>query len=265
MFFDSSAANIMTDHKVKIEIDGAKEIASSIDENLSETRKSAFGFLGKISNGAAEELGLLFENHVKFYRVKNALNYMTKLQEQHQHLGLTEQFKIDPKLLIGIAESVAVESDDNLQKWWVGITLGSMSENPTDSNLPFIDIMKKLTVLQCKVFELGCRTTKISVSAHGLFGCENTKTELDELIEHTGCKDVHVLDRECDLLRYYGLIENGFTSGLGKDDSTSPNIDLRPTVLGLEFFARCNGHLGDLLEFYQKSDEPICSGCGMIH
>lgn len=246
---------------VNLKIDGLPEISESVGKNVTEIRTGIQGFLGRICNGAASEIGLILEDKAKYYRVRNALTYMAKLQKHHDHLDLGDELKIHPKILLGIAEGASLQDKDDLQAWWVGITISSMKEDPNDENLPFVNTMKELTTLQAKIFELGCLKVKAIESSNGLIMSEPVKVTFDELVEFTNCNSLSLLDREADMLRKHGLIDHGF-SAISKD---SLDIDLAPSTYGLEFFARCNGHFGDLLNFYERSSAKPCKNCGMFH
>jgi len=78
--------------------------------------------------------------------------------------------------------------------------------------------------------------------------------EEEELEQIAGISDPFRLDRELDHLRTLGLIENqgGFATF-----SPAPRANIQPSALALYFYAKCSGHAGTPVDFYDlRSQVP---------
>jgi hypothetical protein len=74
----------------------------------------------------------------------------------------------------------------------------------------------------------------------------------DEMIHLTGTKDLSKIDRNILQLSILGLLE---PREKAKYFSFAQTANLTPTALGLELYARCQGHRGAPFEYYAAQDK----------
>lgn len=104
--------------------------------------------LKKLAGPAFEELGAIFADNVRVYRVKNLLKTTEKTKRILLDAGLRPN-PIPSRLLLPILDTCSVEDNDDLQERWAGLLASASQE--TDSLSPsFIETLKQLTPEEAK-------------------------------------------------------------------------------------------------------------------
>ncbi len=120
------------------------EIPTKVYDDLS-------GFLGKLCGPGGEELGLLFRDKIKAWRMINLARTFCKVEEM---IGAKEigKEKVSPRVIAAIADPASYCEDDTLQSMWAGLIAGSRcTDGKEDHNLIFIDILEALSVFQARL------------------------------------------------------------------------------------------------------------------
>lgn len=220
------------------------------------TEKSVDGlgsFLGKICMPVAEELGLYFQDKVKVWRASNAMKIEQKAQEIALAKGGIEGKSVHPLLAWKIIENGSFADTPELQKVWAGLLSSSLDYCPDDSNHIFIDLVGQLTSIQVKIIEYSCLTANKYVTSKGYIQSESLILDDTIVTEITGCSDIHRLDREMDRLSGLGLF-GGWGGGYDPENNT---VDLTPSALALQLFARCCGSNEDPVSFYKAKTRSV--------
>ena len=128
-----------------------KEIAKSLGKELV---NQAFGFINDIIRPSTKELGGLFADWIKSFRLKNQIKMIIKAAEIHAQLGLKRQ-KIPLKLLAEMLDNSAWEEDEGLRKKW-SILLANSATNGEDKSQfsIFTEILRQMSPLQAKCLEV---------------------------------------------------------------------------------------------------------------
>ncbi len=105
----------------------------------------------KLAGPLAEELGLMFGDKARVYRVRNLVKVIEKTQKilADSHLSGSP---VPPRIFLPIIESASLEDDDYLQMRWAGL-LASASADPQSLSPAFVEILKELTPGQAKALE----------------------------------------------------------------------------------------------------------------
>lgn len=247
------------DINLNINAPGLKDLGEATKEIATKTTDGAIGFLRAICVPAAEQFGKALEDKVKEWRYINFINFIDKTKKLHKEKNIDPKNQINPRIMIEIGEEVSKQDDDTLQNWWAGITVSACDKNPTDEQLIFVNLMKKITRLQAKILSYSCTNSTIQHSPNDeIIISKPLIVTRDELIKLTGIDNIHTLDRELDSLSSIGLL--AFGGGFNISEK-SLHATITPSALALHFYARCQGEAKDLNSFYSsilmdKSEMP---------
>lgn len=128
-----------------------KEIAKSLGKELV---GQAFGFINDIVRPPAKELGGLFADRIKLFRLNNQFKMLKRAAEIHEQIGLQKQI-IPLKLLAEILDNCAWEEDEELQKKWSVLLANSATRGEDKSQYSiFSEILRQMSPAQAKCLEV---------------------------------------------------------------------------------------------------------------
>lgn len=214
--------------------------------------KSASGIgelLSAICMPAAMEFGLLFQDKMRYWRLNNVINMITKSKEKFEFTDDKLQMKLNPRIGVEIIEGASWQDDKLILEMWAGLLVSSLDKNEgNDSNLIFINILKSLTSLQCKLLNYLCQNSKVLYDKNGLIYTDSVcEIQMAKLYEISGTNDINRLDREIDHLRALELLPNsGFFSnggGFSINQEDFSKVSLKPSCLALHLYSKVNGHM----------------------
>jgi hypothetical protein len=105
----------------------------------------------KLAGPMADELGQMFGDKVRIYRVQNWVKTLQKTDRILRDAGLSPR-AVPPRLLLPIAENSSVEDSESLQEMWAGLLATASQE--TDAVSPsFIETLKQLTPEEARNLE----------------------------------------------------------------------------------------------------------------
>ena len=214
----------------------------------------ALAFLRRICPSATQELKLLFREGLGNIRTESAVEIALRAEAL---LGLepdSEKLRIPKELVLRIVENGSWSEDDLSQRLWAGMLATSCTPGGNDdSNMHLVKIMSELATIHNRIFDAACsRSTKI-LSEPGSITALPVICSSEELIQIAGAHDLMKIDRNLLQLSDLGLLEPRIKS---KYFVFTDEANLHPTSLGLELYARCHGHRGEALGFYDLSSPP---------
>jgi hypothetical protein len=206
---------------------------------------------------ALEEVGLYFRDGVARFRAARATAVAQKAEARMRELGIDQDgVKVHPRLGIAIIDKASWTDDDELQDLWAGLLVSSATpDGRDDSNLIFTDLLGRLTTSQARVLAWMCQKTDKVRTRSGLILAGNSNIiPIAGALKVMELDDIQRLDRELDHLRTLGLSSGGLEAGESADEKDPlPPVNLTPTPLALQLYARCQG-ARDPLAFYGLQD-----------
>ncbi len=217
----------------------------------------AQALLSRVCLPAAEELGLMFQDKVRYWRLNNIIRIIQKsgnlFDFDNEKLKLTAH----PRVVKEILDNGSWCDDDGLQDMWAGLIASSCNQQAgDDSNLPFANTLKSLTSRQAKILKFICESCEIKVDKNDFVFAEHIEIGLEELSAVVDTKDIHVLDTELDYLRSNELLMNddvpligGHGAGFvfGQDKVVA---HLEPSPFAIALYVKSQGYKGSPKEFY---------------
>jgi hypothetical protein len=241
----------MSDSKA-LDILGIKPIGDAINTTVTKSFEGIEGFLKLVCSPALEEVGLLLKDQVRHWRLNNVLRILHKAQGKLDFSDGQLQIKAHPRVALSIIENGSLNDNDEIQDLWAGLFVSSCTaDGQDDENLIFVDLLKQLTVVEAKILKHSCENARKVIYKNGLMLGDDLKISCAELLELTGLKDVHRLDRELDHLRSLELI--GTTPGTGGFNSGDESLtaDITPSGLSLNLYVKSQGYNEDPVTYWK--------------
>lgn len=216
----------------------------------------AGAFLGRICLPAAEEFGLLLRDKVSSWRSKNATSIANMAEAMLTESGQGNNLHAHPKIVGRIIDEGSWEDNGTVQSMWAGLLASSCTEDgKSQQNIVYINLLSQISSSQAMLLDHACKSAKKYSSKNGLIQSNNIYLSITEIMDLLGTRDIDQVDVELDHLRGVGLL--AFSSGLSAD---SDEGNITPSPLGLNFYARCHGHIGSVTSFFgvcstQATDE----------
>jgi PilZ domain len=208
----------------------------------------AVAFLSRICPRGSEEVGQLLLGRLSNHKLANAVAIALKAENLLALEPFADGLRADPGLVVRVLEDGSCTDEDWLKHFWAGLLATSCTTDGKDeSSQVFVELFSQLTTFPVRILTVVCtRATKV-LEESGTIHAKPLACRKEELMLTTGSRGIQI-ERDLEHLSGLGLIE--------KSDSNSRTLlaseetHITPTSLGLELFARCNGHWGPLRDFY---------------
>jgi hypothetical protein len=219
--------------------------------------KGAEAVLSRICLPAAEELGLMFRDKVRYWRLNNIIKIINKSENKIDFSNERFELSAHPRVVHEIIENGSWCDDEDIQEMWSGILVSSCNEKTgDDSNLIFINTLKQLTKNQVKLLNYLCENCKINVDKHGFLFAEHIEISFENLCKILNTKNLHQLDSELDFLRSIELLMEekntlgGHIAGflIGHDNITA---QLEPSPFAINLFIKGKGFKGEPKDYFK--------------
>lgn len=234
----------MSEGNKSLDVLGLQPISDSVKVVTQGTVNGASAFLGRICLPAAEEFGLLLKDQVSSWRANNAVRITDKAQRILEKKGNSLVVSAHPRIIYTAIEKGSWAEDEFMQNFWAGILASACTPDGKDeSNIIFMNFLSQITTNQARIIDHICKTAKTYKGKSGLIACDRFEMEAEELVQISGIKDIHQLDRELDHLRGLELIFEGF-------DYFSLKANVTPQSLCLHFYVRTQGYVGSPIDFF---------------
>lgn len=125
-------------------------------ENLEVALRAAKSFAGKVVDPPLEEIGLIFQDHVRSFRLRRQIALLLKARERLEAAGI-EPHTVPLKTVVPLLEGASLEDDPDLQERWVGLlTSAAAASSPSAIPPTFPLILRQLTPPDALVLEAIC-------------------------------------------------------------------------------------------------------------
>ena len=233
---------------------------------LTEFRLSrALAFFRRICPGATQDLKLLFREGLGNMRVPNAVAIAHRAEIMLAAESNFDRAHAPASVVLRIVKEGSWAEDTGTQHLWAGILVTACTMSGDDeSNLPYIDLLAEMATVDTRLYVEACSKAPKVFATNGAVSANPFMCTADEMIHLTGTKDLSKIDRNILQLSILGLLE---PREKAKYFSFGQIANLTPTALGLELYARCQGHRGAPFEFYaakQNQSSTLSDGNAKI-
>ena len=228
------------------------------EDILSEFRLArALSFLRRICPSATQELKLLFREGLSNLRISSAVVIAHRAETMLAAERDFDRLRAPQKLVMRVIQEGSWAEDTTTQQLWAGVLATACTLMGDDeSNLPYMDLLAELASIDGRLFTAACTKSRKIFADSGAVSAQPFVCSAQELIQIAGAHDLMKIDRNIFQLSLLGLLEPRVKS---KYFNFEQEANLTPTALGLELFARCQGHRGAPHDYYAaqpKSDAP---------
>jgi hypothetical protein len=206
-------------------------------------------FLTRISPDTHVPASRLLHEELSNYRLENAVEITLKAEKMLGAAVEGDHLRAMPEVVMRIIDAGSWSSDDKwMLQFWAGLLAASCSPTGDEqSTLAFADLLGQLKALHMRILSAACgRSTKVSGSAGSMYS-RPLKWKASDLMKYSGSGDLIKLDRELNYMADIGIIAAREKSAFFQQMT---DTTIAPTNLGLQLYARCNGHRGTANKFY---------------
>lgn len=215
-------------------------------EKVLDIVKDAGPFLKKVFGPLVEDAVGVVADRVKFYRLKNFLSLVDKVEHLLQARSIHTPRPVRPSFAIPLIEAATLEDDDSLQQCWANLLTNSM--DPTVGEPPrtaFISILKDLSPIDAYVLSYLARHESMSgigfasflAGARSPFGVELFAKEIGQTPQNVEVALWNLSRVNC-ISMVHGVdgTVQYVTATIGESNVTRPFV----TRLGRAFLRACN-------------------------
>jgi hypothetical protein len=206
-------------------------------------------FLSRISPDTRVPAGRLLHEELSNYRLENAIEIALKAERMLGAAVEADHLRAMPEVVMRIIEGGSWSSDDKwMLQFWAGMLASSCSTAGDDeSSLAFVDLLSQLRVLHMRILATACsKSTKLTGGPGNVYS-RPLNWKASDLMKYSGSGDLIKLDRELNYMADIGVIAPREKSAFFQQMT---DTTIAPTSLGLQLYARCNGHRGTTQNFY---------------
>jgi hypothetical protein len=206
-------------------------------------------FLSRISPDTHGSASRLLHEELSNYRLENAIEITLKAEKMLGAAVEEDHLRAMPEVVMRIIEAGSWSSDDKwMLQFWAGLLAASCSSTGDDqSTLAFADLLDQLKALHMRILSAACgKSTKVSGGGGSMYS-RPLKWKAADLMKYSGSGDLIKLDRELNYMADIGVIAPREKSAFFQQMT---DTTIAPTNLGLQLYARCNGHRGTAHKFY---------------
>lgn len=216
---------------------GIEPVAESAKIVIEKTFSGLGEFLEAVFLPGLQEFGFLIKDQVRTWRLNNALSVMDKAKGKLNYEDGELQIKANARVGLSIIDNCSIVDNSELQDMWAGLFASSCTEDgKDDSNIIFIDLLKRMSVIEARILKYSCENSRKRIFPNGLIVGDELVISLDDLISITGIDDLYRLDRELDHMNSLSLLKpyGGFVA---YEKSLEANIS--PSALALNLYYKC--------------------------
>ena len=221
---------------------------------------TALAFLQRVSPEISTEVVRLLREGLSNFRVASAMEIALTAERMLSFGPNPERMRAPSTVVMRILEEGSWADAESTQHLWAGLLATACTPSGQDeSNLVLVNLLCQLTSTHVRLLTAAC--TK---SAKFMAGVERVSSRpvtlaARELMQITGSRDLLRIHRDLEYLSDLGLLKTTV-----KTQSFSPmeGTQIAPTTLGLQLFARCNGHRGATQEFYGVHGQALSELAG---
>ena len=209
-----------------------------------EARNTLIEFSRKILGPSADDLGLIFSDQIRFWRLKNLIAISRKFDRICREKGIDPSEGNHLKLAVGLPliEKASYQDDDFLQERWAHLITSSLSskkgpEIPLSLDITYVEILRQLSRLDCEVLgfiiENGVRGRKKGAIIPILLEPDDLAAAFPESLTHISVEKLVAL----------GCVSRDPKLPLEPGGSRTLMEVFTPTVIGINFYISASGEL----------------------
>jgi hypothetical protein len=237
-----------------VDIFGLAPYGEAIKISVEKSFEAAQSILSRICLPAAEELGLMFQDKVRYWRLNNIIKIIQKSEGIMDFEGEKLTLSAHPRVIKEIMENGSWCDNETLQEMWAGLIASSCDKQDGDDiNILFVNTLKNLTSNQAKILNFICENCRVEVDKNGFVFAEHIDLNLEQLQEIIGEFDIHKLDTEFDNMSSSDLLNGGAFLNHSRGfvfGAEEIIAQLEPSPFAIALYIKSKGFKGSPKEYY---------------
>ncbi|HKD62222.1 MAG TPA: hypothetical protein VKB47_17295 [Terracidiphilus sp.] len=219
------------------------------EDILSEFRLArALAFLTRICPQATHDLKLLFREGLSNIRIAQAIRILNRTEAMLAAEPDFHRLHAPESVVLRVVKEGSWAEDPTTQQLWAGIlSTACTTMGDDESNMPYMDLLSEFANIDGRLFTEACTKTEKVFASSGAVSAVPIICTGQDLIRISGAHDLMKIDRNLFQLANLGLLEPRIKNKYFNFDQ---DANLTPTALGLELFARGQGHRGAPHDYY---------------
>jgi hypothetical protein len=242
-------------NKNTVDIFGLAPYGEAIKISVEKSFEAAQSVLSRICLPAAEELGLMFQDKVRYWRLNNIIKIIQKSEGKMDFDNEKLTLSAHPRVVKEIMENGSWCDDETLQDMWAGLIASSCDKNDgEDINLLFVNTLKNLTSNQAKILNYICENCPMEVDKNGFIYANHIDLDLNQLHGIIGVQDIHKMDTEFDNMANADLLNGGSLIGHARGFSIGSKelkAQFEPSAFAIALYIKSKGYKGTPKEYYK--------------
>ena len=216
----------------------------------------ASAFVDRICPSISGEVKVLLRDRLSTLRIGNALEIALRAESMLGSGPDADRKRAHPQLVMRILEAGSWTDQDGILQLWTGLFVGSCTDKGDDeTNLKFINLLSDLASEHALIFSFACaRATKVVLES-GVVSSLPLICTMAELMKVTGMHVTQRIELDIDQLSVFGVLLKRVKAS--SYSSLNMDVDITPSSLGLELYARCHGHRGAPRDFYGLASRSV--------
>lgn len=234
---------------------GVKPIGEAVEKVVDATLDTAKAFLSTVCKPAMEELGLMFSDKIRYWRYCNISKMLVKAKGKMEYSNGELRLIANPKVAMSIMDNSSMEEDETLQDMWAGLFASACTKDgKDDSNMIYVDMLKRLSCVEAKILQYSCLHTAIYLFPNKLILGSRLIVSFDEIAKIAGTNDTYIIDGSLDHLIEIGLLRSANFDAVSGFETTDKELKagITPSALGLSLFYKASGSTLSILDFYKE-------------
>lgn len=223
------------------DIFGIKPVGDATLEVVKSGLDGIRGFVNAVFKPGLKELGLMFRDEVRAWRLNNIISILDMAQGRLGFDGHDLHLQANARVGISIIEEGSKVDDKELQELWAGLFVSCCtSDGKDDSNMIFVDLVRRMSVIEARIIKYACEHARKIMYPNNLIVAEKLTVTIEELKSIAGLDDIIRLDSELDHLTSLSLlqvIDSGFDISEKELVAT-----ITPSALALNLYYKSNSH-----------------------
>lgn len=147
----------MLDNLQVKDISGVEPVAEATKHVTEKTIEGVCSFLNLVFTPGLQEVGFMIKDKIRAWRLENVLRVIDKAKGKLDFDGENLQIQANARVGLSIIDECSKVDDEELQNLWAGLFASSCSEDgKDDSNIIFVDILKRLSSVEARVLAYAC-------------------------------------------------------------------------------------------------------------
>lgn len=193
----------MEDNKRAIhDIFGIKPFGEAAEQITKAAIEGVTSFLNIVFKPGLEELGYMFKDKVRLWRLNNIIKVIEKAKGRMSFDGQELNLYANPRVGLSIMECCSEVDNDELQEMWAGLFVSSCtSDGCDDSNMNFVDLLRRMSSVEARIIDYSCKNCKKQLYPNKLIAADDIIIPLEDLCKIAGTDNIYRLDSELDHMR----------------------------------------------------------------